>query len=219
MKIKFLASSLFVAGAVMASSPASAWSLDTTLGAWALAPVIDSDNDMKWTLLDTAGGLSPDTPIHFSEDEIGGKDFYDVGVSFSPTLTTGAGLSYLMEVLTVAGEPLESITSVKLDSVVTGFGTVATKDLYDIGAANSFLTLTSTDGSNTGYQSIAPRLALRVVDTFNPGQNGGIDDAHNGYTATATVSEPVTLVSLGIGLAAIGVSRRRTAPNFRSLQV
>jgi len=202
------------------SGNAAAWSWSGTLASWAASGgstgvIVDGDGDMAFQLFNTTD--IPDGQndyITLSELEIGGVDYYDVGVNwdaetgFANGYAGGGQLVYSMSVL---GNN-EAITSAALDSIITGTGTTALKILRDLPANTLIANLSSFDGSRdpaTGYTSFAGRSVIGVQDIFQPSTSGVFQDAHNSFTVV-DVPEPMSLALLAIGLAALGVSRQRT---------
>ena len=207
MNTKFLTGIVMTVG-LLASGAASALPCTSyaTTDAWAgagAAGCTDPDGDMLFTFGAYSGnfaGIGATTAFNVAETEIGGIDYYDVGFGFNPAYAGGGDISYTMSTIAPS---TELIGSAGFDTIITGTGTTATKVLSDVGGA-AFLTLTSTDGSNTGYVGFSPRSAIDVVDTFNASTSGVFQDAHN----NVTVPEPLSLSLFGIGLVGLGLNRR-----------
>ena len=209
MNTKFLTGIVMTVG-LLASGAASALPCTSyaTTDAWAgagAAGCTDPDGDMLFTFGAYSGnfaGIGATTAFNVTEQEIGGTDYYDVGFGFSPGYAGGGDISYTMSTIPPS---TELIRSVGFDTIITGTGTTATKVLSDLIDGPDFLTLTSTDGSNTGYVGFSPTSTIDVVDTFNASTSGVFQDAHN----NVTVPEPLSLSLFGIGLVGLGLNRRR----------
>lgn len=227
MKMKLLASSLLMAGAMMASGTASAfvfasgtvsqWQAGTmTLfgGATQVAGVItDDDQDMNFTWGSLSGdlaGLEADVVVTLDEVEVGLIDYYDVGFDFSGIGDEGGftgasgGINYS---LTIVPGTDESITSAAFDTAVLGSGSSATAEL----GSPLFLTMLSTNGERDPAQGdyyFPAKSSITVQDTFTTNGAGLYDDAHNYFDVT--VPEPMTLIMMGIGLVGLGYSRRNS---------
>jgi len=233
MKIKLLASSLLMTGALMASGTASALGIfatgtfaDWQGGTLALfggaqhfgSTVTDADGDASFALPVLSGALSGAAAlinVTLSEEELSGKDIYDVGFSFTQSSGGFIGVGDISyNIITTGGN--ESINSAKLSTIITGFGTEATKDLSGILTLTKLASLTSINGIPSETVSFNNNSAIHVIDTFFSGTTAHFDDAHNNFTATA-VPEPMALLMLGLGLAAFGYSRHRPMPDVEDL--
>ena len=260
MKFKLLASSVLMAGALMGSGTASAftdwswtgslddWSKDSPIGGLGGTGILDSnppqpiygtssapvsgDGDTKFTFLNYDGGLSlTGTAVTLTEEEIGGRDIYNVGFSWVASQHSGM-IGYSVT--------SDEINKVALDSVISVSGDVSkyiysseaayatARDLYLSDVAGSvsitnglyssgaLLTQNSLNGSHDpvggGFTTIPQNSTIWVLDVINSGSTGtgttgvNIKDIHNEYTVT--VPEPTTMIMLGLGLAAFGYSRR-----------
>jgi len=133
MRLKLLPGLLLAAG-LMASTAASAavvWS--GTLAAWeamAGGVIIDADNDMKFTLFASTTTIpaSAGTVVTISESEIGGIDYYDVGLAWTNGWAGGGQLVYTMEsintperILTVAELGVAVDAAGRISGVISGF--------------------------------------------------------------------------------------------------
>jgi len=255
MKFKLLASatSLLMAGAMMANGSVSAGIFWTgSVAYWAgtagtpsphsAGQITDADNDAVFTWGSLSGdviGKEASIIVNISEEKFGGVDIYDVRFDFSnlagggfganSTAFTG-GIVYNLTSLSAS----ELISSAAFDTVVTGSGNFAIKEIYWgwrffefppqagnialLAVASPFLTLNSNNGSrdpNQGHVNFTGRGSIDVNDTFTTNGNGHFDDSHNYFDVT--VPEPMTLVMLAIGFAAFGVSRRRAMSEVEGL--
>ena len=206
---------ILATGALLASGAASATSCSNLLsvGAWAAAgSCTDADNDMTFTygsstIPNSIGGA--DTGLSVSEFEIGGQDFYNLGLDwnngYAPP-TNGGTLVY--SVSPNGSNP--KVTGVNFDTVVTqGNGTTtATKTLKD-SAGNILLALTSTNGSNVPETPLPAYTGdlLSVTDYFTSTQGAVFTHADNSFV----VPEPGSILLLGIGLTALVIGRQKLA--------
>lgn len=202
-----LIAGMVMAGSLFASGVATAapWSYTTTLGAWATGgPVVDGDGDMSFSFIEMAG-LGADVAVTFEEFEIGGVDYYDVGLAWAVPGYAGEGqLAYAMAVL--KGDEL--IRSAELSITQTGSVLPQVQKLvYDLDASVPFATLAVPPSPSAA--NFAGRRTL-VVRDYIPAQTGGtVQDLHNSFTAA--IPEPSTYALLLAGLGVLGlVARRRS---------
>jgi hypothetical protein len=217
MKIKLLASSIVMAGAIASQS---AWAVPFTIYSGDIAGweagqnggganiILDSlDSDSKFIFTSTT--LAPTTPITITEEEIGGVDRYAITTGSSATggLATGSSIDYTIQTLPVGGTQ-EFFTAVKLDTDTT-IGSVTSTTKTVTGDFSGLLTSISgapqtvnIPGSNV--------YNLNIVDAFTA-SNGGLNSVTNSFEISNTVPEPMTLSMMGLGFAAFGYSRRRKA--------
>jgi hypothetical protein len=230
MKIKLLASSLLMAGAMMASGTASADTIFSgTLAQWiGQGTIRDNDNDMdiKWEtasgdILANLGVWSNWIDVAMVEQEVGAVDYYSIEFAFNPDegspfaaqggySTNGGDFRYSL--ITVDTD--ETINSVRLDSDVLDNVERITKDVYDkdpaLGGTLLLPQLVSDSGvpdpNDGSHYHFAPSSSVYVVDTLSA--NGGLIYSTSNQFDVETIPEPMTLTLMGIGLAAFGARRR-----------
>lgn len=215
MKTKLLTGLMMAAG-LLASGWASAAPFWTgSLADWAASGggtgvIVDADHDMRFTLY--AGTTTvPNTGavVTLSETQLGGVDYYDVGLAWNNGWSGVGQLVYTMEAI---GAGNERINGAAMDTVITGAGTKGLLFLYDTPTTlpSVFLNLNSTDGAHdplTGYAGFAGRSLLGVVENFQATSTGQFDDAHASFTVT-DVPEPGTLPLVALSL--LGLARAAT---------
>lgn len=209
MKLKSAVNAMIIAVGLITSSSTLAGTFLWTgsVNDWSTAGAITTtDGDITFDYISNGGSFdAANTMVTLQELELNGQDYYDVGFSYSGlaggTYAGGGDIRYSMTAHQIL------MTNVLFDTVKVGSGTglTATKDLFDLSAGSPFLTLTSTDGSNTGYQYFDARNYIEVLDTFGIAANAAYQDSHNNFTL---VPEPVSLSLFGIGLAALRFTRR-----------
>jgi hypothetical protein len=178
--------------------------------------VADGDGDSVFKLYNTTdipdgvGGF-----VTLSETEIGGVDYYDVGLTWDASTGYAGGYGgggQLVYSLAVLAGNSERIVAAAIDSAITGIGTAALARFYEL-PANSFITnLSSFDGAHDpihGYAAFSPRETVGVQYTFKPSTTGVFQDAHSSFVTS--VPEPASLALWGIGLLGLALTRRKTA--------
>lgn len=207
MTYKLIAGMVMVGGLLASSAAIAApWSYTTTLGQWAVdGTIVDGDGDMSFSFIDMVG-LGADVEVTFEEFEIGGVDYYDVGLAWDVPGFAGEGqLDYAMTVL----EGGELIRSAELSITQTGAVLPQVQKLvFDLDQTVPFATLSVPPSPSVA--NFAGRSAL-VVRDYIPVQTGGtVQDLHNSFTAA--IPEPSTYAMLIAGLGVLGlVARRRRA--------
>lgn len=168
----------------------------TTVSAWASAGscVDNLDGDLLLTYVSSTGPFPATAGFSVAEVELAGTDLYIVSFDFGASgWAGGGGIQYRLTSLNQ-----ERIASASLDTLVQGTGAVATKALFDIGAATPFLTLTSNNGSRdppSGETSFAPRASLLVAETFNLPAGAVFFHADNTAAAVAVPTQGVPVDS------------------------
>lgn len=216
MKRRFIAGLLLAGGLTMsAAASAAPWSWTGTLADWAAAggtgTITDGDGDMQFTL-STVSTTIPDRDrafITIEEVEIGGKDYYDVGIDWGPQGYAGGGqLVYKLTSLSSSGELISGAT---LDSAITGSGTTSLMILRDLPANAIFANLTSANGARdplTGELLFAGRSVVGVQQIFQPTTTALYQDSHAGFVATVPEPGALSLALLAL-LPVVGTLRRR----------
>lgn len=180
-----------------------------TVAAWAVAGscVDDVDGDMLVTYVSSTGLFPAGAGFSVGEIEIGGVDLYDVGFDFGASGWHGGGS--ILYRLTSLNQ--EGVSGANFDVITVGSGALATKELFDIGGAAPFLTLTSTDGSRDPPQGETPfghlRYDLLVADTYSQSATALYINADNSFSVV--IPEPGTVALLALGLAGLAATRRR----------
>lgn len=194
------------------------WNWSGSLAEWAAAgggtgQVTDGDGDAVFKLYSTTslpdgvGGF-----VTLSETEIGGVDYYDVGLSWDASTGFAGGYSGGGQlVYSLALQPIsaEHIVAAALDSAITGVGTRATARLYGLPSSIFFTDLISEDGAHDpihGYSSFSPRDTVGVQLNFQPSSTGVFQDAHSSFVV-ASVPEPASLALVLAGLSGLALSR------------
>jgi len=192
--------------------PGGAITATGTLADWiALGAAGFEQQDKIWTYMSSSANF-PDpttTTVMFETDVIvpGVKDIHTLTVDFNPHVSgpTSFTLSYTIAIDQTIS-PDFVFTTARLDSNTLSDDTLVVKTLN-----GGLLTLTSTNGSNTGDVPIPgdPNL-LTVSEMFNVNPTGVFEGAVNGFTEQA-VPEPTSVAvwGLGVGLAGAAALRRR----------
>jgi len=219
MKIKLLASSIVMAGALMASESASAglWTWSGTQSDWVSnGTIVDSnpplpafgissapvsgDGDTAFTLI----SVTSFTPAAFtlSENDSTGKDLYSVGTIIAGGTSTG---TFIYSVTTT--DPF-GFNIANLDTTTTsGIGNVTTNIYSDAGLTTLIASFNSINSVSSPYANFSGYSTLYVQDIINSGSVTGL----NNSTSYIAAPEPMTLSMMGLGFAAFGYSRRRKA--------
>jgi hypothetical protein len=183
-----------------------------TVAAWAAAGscVDNVDGDLLITYVSSAGTFPTTATFAVSEVELAGVDLYVVSFDFGPSGWAGGGsIQYRFASLNQ-----ERVGGANFDTVVQGTGAVATKEMFDVGSATPFLTLTSTNGSRdpvTGETAFTKRPEIVVTDTFNLPGTAVFFHADNSASVvqTAATAIPVdsswAIVTLAFLLAMAGL--------------
>ncbi|MGZ8907909.1 MAG: hypothetical protein ACXW1U_19580 [Methylobacter sp.] len=224
MKIKLLASSLLMAGTLMASGTASAIPFYSgTVASWITdGPIVDGDGDSVWTFNQTSGdliGREGDIDVVLSEVEVAGDDLYTVSFDFQ-RFNGGDGYSGALGDLGYTAASLvtdERFASARLDTdVAAGVGELVTKDIHDVNNIVPFLTLTSLNGApdpSAGHTHFTPREAIFVNDTLNA--NGSfITHVDNQFDLTGVPEIDATSATSALTLlfGALGLLSNRRRP-------
>ena len=179
-----------------------------TVAAWATAGscVDDVDGDLLVTYVSSTGLFPTGAGFSVGEIEIGGVDLYNVSFDFGASgWHGGGGILYRLTSLNQEG-----ISGANFDLIAVGTGAIATKELFDIGGAAPFLTLTSIDGSRDPPQGETPfdhlRYDLLVADAFSQSATALYINADNSFSV---IPEPGTAALLALGLTGLAATRRR----------
>jgi hypothetical protein len=214
MKLKTTIGAALIAGALLSIGAASAAVVNPvtpTLTAWAV-PFVDAvDGDTTWTLLGFTGDVEGGTGLTVTETTLGGIDTYIATFDFTKDSTGQFGpnesgtISYRVTISPAA----EFWTTGSIDSTCPA-GTPQC-NVNKVITATPGGTLTSVSGNPGGPIPLGGKT-ITVVETFTTGANGVLTSATNTYTLIVNrTPEPLSLGLIGIGLAALGFTRRRSA--------
>jgi hypothetical protein len=199
MKWKLCAAILAASGVWL--SPANSAPLPcsnyATVAAWAAAGscVDNIDGDLLVTFVSSTT-FPLNAAFNVTEVEIGGVDLYNIGFNWDTPWAGGGSIKYNLTSLNN-----EVLIGANFDTIVQGAGALATKNMFDVGAAAPYLTLTSANGARDPAQGETPfasRASVDVVDTFNQSGTAVFFHADNSYKIAVTTTAVPTLSEWGM---------------------